>query len=144
MQHLPDHFGPGPVNKVLQQVVQSCIDSAYQPKILLSALQTHSGGGEAVRGRSRGRSALIGRARRTSNPSVFPAAVRTDGGVRVVKLPAASSASFVLRFLEMMCRHLQCDNLFSSQPFSHYSAYDRTKSGKNPPPPRRAFAGSLF
>lgn len=57
--------------------------------------------------------------------------VRTDGGVRVVKLPAASSASFVLRFLETMCRHLQCDNLFSSQPFSHYAAYDRTKSGKH-------------
>ncbi|KAM8745691.1 sex comb on midleg-like protein 2 isoform 2-T2 [Acanthopagrus schlegelii] len=105
MQHLPDHFGPGPVNAVLQQVVQSCIDCAYQPKVLLSALQTHSGGGEIVR-------------------------VRTDGGVRVVKLPAASSASFVLRFLETMCRHLQCDNLFSSQPFSHYAAYDRTKSVK--------------
>ncbi|XP_033181031.1 sex comb on midleg-like protein 2 isoform X2 [Mastacembelus armatus] len=105
MQHLPDHFGPGPVNAVLQQVVQSCIDCAYQPKVLLSALQTHSGGGEVVR-------------------------VRTDGGVRVVKLPSASSASFVLRFLETMCRHLQCDNLFSSQPFSHYTAYDRTKSVK--------------
>ncbi|XP_037625399.1 sex comb on midleg-like protein 2 isoform X1 [Sebastes umbrosus] len=105
MQHLPDHFGPGPVNAVLQQVVQSCIDCAYQPKVLLSALQTHSGGGEVVR-------------------------VRTDGGVRVVKLPSASSASFVLRFLETMCRHLQCDNLFSSQPFSHYPAYDRTKSVK--------------
>ncbi|XP_074524675.1 sex comb on midleg-like protein 2 isoform X2 [Halichoeres trimaculatus] len=105
MQRLPDHFGPGPVNAVLQQVVQSCIDCAYQPKVLLSALQTHSGGGEVVR-------------------------VRTDGGVRVVKLPAASSASFVLRFLETMCRHLQCDNLFSSQPFSHYTAYDRTKSVK--------------
>lgn len=51
MQHLPDHFGPGPVNAVLQQVVQSCIDCAYQPKVLLSALQTHSGGGEIVRGR---------------------------------------------------------------------------------------------
>lgn len=105
MQRLPDHFGPGPVNSVLQQVVQSCIDCAYQPKVLLSALQTHSGGGEVVR-------------------------VRTEGGVRVVKLPAASSASFVLRFLETMCRHLQCDNLFSSQPFSHYTAYDRTKSVK--------------
>lgn len=104
MQRLPDHFGPGPVNSVLQQVVQSCIDCAYQPKILLSALHTHSGGGEVVR-------------------------VRTDGGVRVVKLPSASSASFVLRFLEMMCRHLQCDSLFSSQPFSHYS-YSRTKSVK--------------
>lgn len=56
--------------------------------------------------------------------------VRTDGGVCVVKLPSASSASFVLRFLETMCRHLQCDNLFSSQPFSHYTAYDRSKSGK--------------
>ncbi|XP_020486343.1 sex comb on midleg-like protein 2 isoform X1 [Labrus bergylta] len=105
MQRLPDHFGPGPVNAVLQKVVQSCIDCAYQPKVLLSALQTHSGGGEVVR-------------------------VRTDGGVCMVKLPAASSASFVLRFLETMCRHLQCDNLFSSQPFSHYTAYDRTKSVK--------------
>ncbi|KAM4739822.1 sex comb on midleg-like protein 2 isoform 1-T1 [Anableps anableps] len=105
MQHLPDHFGPGPVNAVLQQVVQSCIDCAYQPKVLLSALQSDSGGGEAVK-------------------------VRTDGGVRVIKLPSASSASFVLRFLESMCRHLQCDNLFSSQPFSHYTAYDRNKSVK--------------
>uniref|UniRef100_A0A8C6TWE0 Scm polycomb group protein like 2 n=1 Tax=Neogobius melanostomus TaxID=47308 RepID=A0A8C6TWE0_9GOBI len=103
MQRLPDHFGPGPVNAVMQQVVQSCIDCAYQPKVLLSALHTHSGGGEVVR-------------------------VRTDGGVRVVKLPSASSASFVLRFLETMCRHLQCDSLFSSQPFSHY--YSRTKSVK--------------
>lgn len=105
MQHLPDHFGPGPVNSVLQQVVQSCIDCAYQPQVLLSALQNDSGGGEVVK-------------------------VRTDGGVRVVRLPSASSASFVLRFLETMCRHLQCDNLFSSQPFSHYSAYERKKSVK--------------
>lgn len=51
MQHLPDHFGPGPVNSVLQQVVQSCVDCSYQPKVLLSALQTHAGGGEVVRGR---------------------------------------------------------------------------------------------
>uniref|UniRef100_A0A7N8XD12 Scm polycomb group protein like 2 n=1 Tax=Mastacembelus armatus TaxID=205130 RepID=A0A7N8XD12_9TELE len=100
MQHLPDHFGPGPVNAVLQQVVQSCIDCAYQPKVLLSLKH------------------------------LFFITVRTDGGVRVVKLPSASSASFVLRFLETMCRHLQCDNLFSSQPFSHYTAYDRTKSVK--------------
>ena len=50
MQHLPDHFGPGPVNSVLQQVVQSCTDCAYQPKVLLSALQSDSGGGEVVRG----------------------------------------------------------------------------------------------
>lgn len=55
MQHLPDHFGPGPVNGILQQVVQSCIDCSYQPKILLSALQTHSGGGEVVRGREGGK-----------------------------------------------------------------------------------------
>ncbi|MEQ2181619.1 hypothetical protein GOODEAATRI_013444, partial [Goodea atripinnis] len=48
MQHLPDHFGPGPVNAVLQQVVQSCIDSAYQPKVLLSALQSDSGGAETL------------------------------------------------------------------------------------------------
>lgn len=58
----------------------------------------------------------------------------------MVKLPTASSASFVLRFLETMCRHLQCDNLFSSQPFSHYTVYDRTKSGKT----RLSSAGRLL
>ncbi|KAM6962942.1 sex comb on midleg-like protein 2 isoform 2-T2 [Aplochiton taeniatus] len=102
VQRLPDHFGPGPVNGVLQQTVQTCIDCAYQPKVLLSTLQTHSGGGEVVR-------------------------VRTDGGVRLVKLPSASSASFVLRFLETLCRHLQCDNLFSSQPLSQFTSYKSVK-----------------
>ncbi|XP_037530966.1 sex comb on midleg-like protein 2 [Nematolebias whitei] len=105
MQHLPDHFGPGPVNTVLQQVVQSCINCAYQPKVLLNAVQSDSGGGETVK-------------------------VRTSAGVRVIRLPSASSPSFVLRFLETMCRHLQCDNLFSSQPFSRYTSYDRHKSVK--------------
>ncbi|XP_033976760.1 LOW QUALITY PROTEIN: sex comb on midleg-like protein 2 [Trematomus bernacchii] len=95
MQRLPDHFGPGPVNSVLQEVVQACISCTPQPRVLLSSLQSQAGGGGAVR-------------------------VRTDGGVRVVRLPSASSASFVLRFLENMCRHLQCDSLFSSQPFSLY------------------------
>lgn len=52
MQRLPDHFGPGPVNAVLQQVVQSCINCAYQPKVLLNALQNDSGGGETVRGKT--------------------------------------------------------------------------------------------
>ncbi|XP_056271181.1 sex comb on midleg-like protein 2 isoform X2 [Pseudoliparis swirei] len=119
MQRLPDHFGPGPVNAVLQLVVQSCIDCAYQPKVLLSALQTHSGGGEVVR-------------------------VRADGGVRVVKLPAASSAFSVLRFLETMCRQLQCDNLFSSQPFSHHG-YDRSRPVKEEAPdaPARGAKRSL-
>ncbi|KAG7271348.1 hypothetical protein CRUP_006840 [Coryphaenoides rupestris] len=97
VQRLPDHFGPGPVNLVLQQVVQSCLDCSYQPKVLLSALQTHSGSGEVVR-------------------------VRTNSGVCLVKLPSASSASFVLRFLETVCLHLQGDNLFSSQPFRHYKS----------------------
>ncbi|XP_036067300.1 sex comb on midleg-like protein 2 isoform X2 [Oryzias melastigma] len=130
MQHLPDHFGPGPVNGVLQQVVQSCIDCAYQPKVLLSALQTDAGGGEIVRGRGgRWESCRLGRVRLSSaGPSVVP--VRTDGGVRMIRLPSASSASFVLRFLESMCRHLQCENLFSSQPFSHGAAYDRNKPVK--------------
>ncbi|XP_012675106.2 sex comb on midleg-like protein 2 isoform X3 [Clupea harengus] len=104
---LPDHFGPGPVNKVLQYSVQACVDCAYQPKLLYSFLQSQSDGGEIIR-------------------------VRSDGGTSYVKLPSASSASFVLRFLETLCHHLQCDNLFSSQPFSPFSsslathsAYDR-------------------
>ncbi|XP_030642921.1 sex comb on midleg-like protein 2 isoform X2 [Chanos chanos] len=105
VQRLPDHFGPDAVNVVLQQAVQACVDCAYQPKVLLGCLQGQGDGGEIVR-------------------------VRTDGGTQMVKLPSASSASFVLRFLEMVCRHLQCDNLFSSQPFSPYTAYDRSKSVK--------------
>ncbi|KAK3518821.1 hypothetical protein QTP70_014866, partial [Hemibagrus guttatus] len=105
VQRLPDHFGPEAVNLVLQQTVQACLDCAYQPKVLLGCLQNQPDGGEVVR-------------------------VRTDGGTRMVKLPSASSAAFVLRFLEKVCRHLQCDNLFSSQPFSPYSSYDRSKSVK--------------
>lgn len=100
MQRLPDHFGPGPVNAVLQQAVQTCLDCCYQPKVLLRTLQAHAGGGEAV-------------------------SVRMDGGVRLVKLPSASSASFVLRFLETLCRTLQSHFLFSSQPFSHIYTYSK-------------------
>ncbi|XP_028836797.1 sex comb on midleg-like protein 2 isoform X2 [Denticeps clupeoides] len=107
---LPDHFGPGPVNTVLQHAVQACVDCAFQPKLLYSFLQSQSDGGEIIR-------------------------VRSEGGTSYVKLPSASSASFVLRFLEMLCHHLQCDNLFSSQPFSPFSsashihsAYDRSKT----------------
>ncbi|KAI4879551.1 hypothetical protein NFI96_026643, partial [Prochilodus magdalenae] len=105
VQRLPDHFGPEAVNLVLQQTVQACLDCAYQPKVLLGCLQNQPDGGEVVR-------------------------VRTDGGTRMVKLPSASSAAFVLRYLEMVCRHLQCDNLFSSQPFSPCSSYERSKSVK--------------
>ncbi|XP_055799948.1 sex comb on midleg-like protein 2 isoform X2 [Salvelinus fontinalis] len=100
MQRLPDHFGPGPVNAVLRQVVQTCLDCCYQPKVLLRTLQAHAGGGEVV-------------------------SVRMDGGVRLVKLPSASSASFVLRFLETLCRTLQSHFLFSSQPFSHTYTYSK-------------------
>ncbi|XP_057219326.1 sex comb on midleg-like protein 2 isoform X1 [Triplophysa rosa] len=105
VQRLPDHFGPEAANLVLQQTVQACLDCAYQPKVLLGCLQSQGGGGEVVR-------------------------VRTDGGTRLVKLPSASSAAFVLRFLELVCRHLQCDNLFSSQPFSPHNTYERAKSVK--------------
>ncbi|XP_010884766.2 sex comb on midleg-like protein 2 isoform X2 [Esox lucius] len=112
LQLLPDHFGPGPVNGVLQQAVQSCVDCAFQPTVLFSFLQSQSDGGEIIR-------------------------VRSDGGIHYVKLPQASSASFVLRFLETLCHQLQSDNLFSSQPFSPafmastgHTAYDRSKSVK--------------
>uniref|UniRef100_A0A3Q0R717 Scm polycomb group protein like 2 n=1 Tax=Amphilophus citrinellus TaxID=61819 RepID=A0A3Q0R717_AMPCI len=109
VQQLPDHFGPAPVNAVLQQAVQACVDCTYQPSILLSFLQSQSHtGGEVIR-------------------------VRSEHGIRYVKLPSASSASSVLRFLENMCQHLESDSLFSSQPFSPYSNnarfYNRAKSG---------------
>ncbi|MEQ2168230.1 hypothetical protein GOODEAATRI_012125 [Goodea atripinnis] len=106
VQQLPDHFGPAPVNTVLQQAVQACVDCTYQPSVLLSFLQSQShSGGEVIR----------------------------EHGIRYVKLPSASSASSVLRFLENMCQHLESDSLFSSQPFNPYSNntrfYNRTKSG---------------
>uniref|UniRef100_A0A667X7I0 SAM domain-containing protein n=1 Tax=Myripristis murdjan TaxID=586833 RepID=A0A667X7I0_9TELE len=110
VQQLPDHFGPAPVNAVLQQAVQACVDCTYQPSVLLSFLQSQAHtGGEVIR-------------------------VRSEHGIRYVKLPSASSASSVLRFLETMCQHLQSDSLFSSQPFSPYSntrLYNRTKSGND-------------
>ncbi|XP_056134930.1 polycomb protein SCMH1 [Lampris incognitus] len=107
VQQLPDHFGPAPVNAVLQQSVQACVDCTYQPSVLLPFLQSQGHtGGEVIR-------------------------VRSEHGIRYMKLPSASSASSVLRFLETMCQHLQSDSLFSSQPFSPYSnthLYERTKT----------------
>lgn len=51
VQQLPDHFGPAPVNAVLQQAVQACVDCTYQPSVLLSFLQSQSHtGGEVIRG----------------------------------------------------------------------------------------------
>lgn len=53
VQQLPDHFGPAPVNAVLQQAVQACVDCTYQPSVLLSFLQSQSHtGGEVIRGKS--------------------------------------------------------------------------------------------
>ncbi|XP_020568389.1 sex comb on midleg-like protein 2 isoform X3 [Oryzias latipes] len=108
VQQLPDHFGPAPVNAVLQQAVQACVDCTFKPSVLLLFLQSQSHtGGEVIR-------------------------VRSEHGIRYVKLPSVSSASSVLRFLENMCQHLDSDSLFSSQPFSPYSSntrfYSRTKS----------------
>ncbi|CAN9507185.1 unnamed protein product [Ophioblennius macclurei] len=108
VQQLPDHFGPAPVNAVLQQAVQACVDCTYQPSVLLSFLQSQShSGGEVIR-------------------------VRSEHGIRYMKLPSVSSASSVLRFLENMCQHLESDSLFSSQPFSPFANnarfYNRTKS----------------
>ncbi|XP_068124752.1 sex comb on midleg-like protein 2 isoform X2 [Hyperolius riggenbachi] len=109
---LPDHFGPGPVNVVLQQAVQACVDSAHHCKVVFGFLKSAQHGGEVI-------------------TAVF------DGEKHSVHLPPVNSASFVLRFLEKLCHSLQCDNLFSSQPFSPYMGpvhspadYDRSKSSK--------------
>ncbi|MGH0134267.1 UNVERIFIED_CONTAM: hypothetical protein FKN15_052400 [Acipenser sinensis] len=50
VQQLSDHFGPGPVNTVLQQAVQACVDCAYQPKIVFNFLKTGQHGGEVITG----------------------------------------------------------------------------------------------
>ncbi|XP_075051182.1 sex comb on midleg-like protein 2 isoform X2 [Mixophyes fleayi] len=109
---LPDHFGPGPVNVVLQLAVQACVDCAHHCKIVFGFLKSGHHGGEII-------------------------TASFDGEKHSVHLPPVNSASFVLRFLEKLCHSLQCDNLFSSQPFSPYTGrahspadYDRSKSSK--------------
>ncbi|XP_019384787.1 PREDICTED: sex comb on midleg-like protein 2 isoform X1 [Crocodylus porosus] len=110
VQQLPDHFGPGPVNVVLQQAVQACVDCACQSKTVFGFLKSGHHGGEMI------------------NASF-------DGEKHAINLPSVNSASFVLRFLEKLCHSLQCDNLFSSQPFSPYmgSAHSPTEYDKSKP-----------
>uniref|UniRef100_A0A8C4KLF7 Scm polycomb group protein like 2 n=1 Tax=Dromaius novaehollandiae TaxID=8790 RepID=A0A8C4KLF7_DRONO len=112
VQQLPDHFGPGPVNVVLQKAVQACVDCAYQSKTVFGFLKSGHHGGEMI-------------------------TASFDGEKHAINLPSVNSASFVLRFLEKLCHSLQCDNLFSSQPFSPYmgcahspTEYDRNKPAK--------------
>uniref|UniRef100_A0A670IEQ2 Scm polycomb group protein like 2 n=1 Tax=Podarcis muralis TaxID=64176 RepID=A0A670IEQ2_PODMU len=110
VQQLPDHFGPGPVNVVLQQAVQACVDCAYQSKTVFGFLKSGHHAGEII-------------------------TASFDGEKHAISLPSVNSASFVLRFLEKLCHSLQCDNLFSSQPFSPYmgSAYSPTEYDRNKP-----------
>ncbi|XP_043360387.1 sex comb on midleg-like protein 2 isoform X2 [Dermochelys coriacea] len=110
VQQLPDHFGPGPVNVVLQQAVQACVDCAYLSKTVFGFLKSGHHGGEMI-------------------TATF------DGEKHAINLPSVNSASFVLRFLEKLCHSLQCDNLFSSQPFSPYmgSAHSPTEYDRNKP-----------
>ena len=74
--------------------------------------------------------------------SVPSVPVRSEGGSQYVKLPRASSASFVLRFLETLCHQLKTSDLFSSQPFSPYASHTRTyhrnSTGKHWSAPLRA------
>lgn len=113
VQQLPDHFGPGPVNMVLQQAVQACVDCAHQSKTVFGFLKSGHHAGEII-------------------------TASFDGEKHTISLPSVNSASFVLRFLEKLCHSLQCDNLFSSQPFSPYvgsahspTEYDKNKSAKD-------------
>ncbi|XP_067422182.1 sex comb on midleg-like protein 2 isoform X2 [Emydura macquarii macquarii] len=110
VQQLPDHFGPGPVNVVLQQAVQACVDCAYLSKTVFGFLKSGHHGGEMI-------------------------TASFDGEKHAINLPSVNSASFVLRFLEKLCHSLQCDNLFSSQPFSPYmgSAHNPTEYDRNKP-----------
>uniref|UniRef100_G3W9D2 Scm polycomb group protein like 2 n=1 Tax=Sarcophilus harrisii TaxID=9305 RepID=G3W9D2_SARHA len=110
VQLLPDHFGPGPVNVVLRQAVQACVDCAHQVKMVFGFLKSGHHGGETI-------------------------TASFDGEKHATNLPSVNSASFVLRFLEKLCHSLQCDNLFSSQPFSPYmgTAHSPTDYDRNKP-----------
>ncbi|XP_038172943.1 sex comb on midleg-like protein 2 isoform X10 [Arvicola amphibius] len=92
VQQLPDHFGPGPVNVILRQTVQACVDCAIDSKSVFLFIKPDNRGGELI-------------------TAFF------DEKVHTVQLPPVNSASFALRFLENFCRSMQCDNFLSSQPF---------------------------
>ncbi|XP_037678841.1 sex comb on midleg-like protein 2 isoform X2 [Choloepus didactylus] len=108
IQQLPDHFGPSPVNVVLRRTIQACVDCALQTKIVFGFLKPDNRGGEVI-------------------------TASFDGENHSVQLPPVNSASFVLRFLEIFCHSLQCDNLLSSQPFNSYKANTSSPAehGKN-------------
>ncbi|KGL83306.1 Sex comb on midleg-like 2, partial [Tinamus guttatus] len=106
------HGNSGPHLDKMQQAVQACVDCAYQSKTVFGFLKSGHHGGEMI-------------------------TASFDGEKHAINLPAVNSASFVLRFLEKLCHSLQCDNLFSSQPFSPYmgcahspTEYDRNKPAK--------------
>ncbi|KFO55760.1 Sex comb on midleg-like 2, partial [Corvus brachyrhynchos] len=99
---------------------QACVDCAYQAKTVFGFLKSGHHGGEMI-------------------------TASFDGEKHAINLPSVNSASFVLRFLEKVCHSLQCDNLFSSQPFSPYMGcahspmeYDRNKPAKEEIPENRS------
>ncbi|XP_040600043.1 sex comb on midleg-like protein 2 isoform X3 [Mesocricetus auratus] len=99
VRQLPNHFGPGPVNVILQRTVQACVDCAIDTKTVFLFLKPDNRGGEII-------------------TAFF------DGKVHTVQLPPVNSASFVLRFLENFCHSLQCDKFLSSQPFKRKTTTD--------------------
>ncbi|KAK7912761.1 hypothetical protein WMY93_012972 [Mugilogobius chulae] len=109
----PGNFSPGPLRSGSGELCPAaggpgCVDCTFQPSALLAFLQSQSHSeGEVIR-------------------------VRSDHGIRYLKLPSVSSASSVLRFLENLCSHLESDSVFSSQPFSPITNntryYERSKS----------------
>uniref|UniRef100_A0A4X2LGX5 SLED domain-containing protein n=1 Tax=Vombatus ursinus TaxID=29139 RepID=A0A4X2LGX5_VOMUR len=106
VQLLPDHFGPGPINVVLHQAVQTCIDCAHQVKMVSVFLKSGHHGREMITGEK-----------------------------HAINLPSVNSATFVLQFLEKLYHSLQCDDLFSSQPFSPHmgTAANTTEYNQNKP-----------
>ncbi|XP_028617714.1 sex comb on midleg-like protein 2 isoform X1 [Grammomys surdaster] len=104
VQQLPSHFGPGPVNVILRQTVQACVDSAFHAKTVFLLLKPDNRGGEMI-------------------TAFF------SGKVHTVNLPPVNSASFALRFLENFCHSLHCDNFLSSQPFRHRSHVHTSTTG---------------
>ncbi|GAB1303255.1 Scm polycomb group protein-like 2 [Apodemus speciosus] len=106
VQQLPNHFGPGPVNVILRQIVQACVDCAIVPKDVFLFLKPDNRG-EMI-------------------TAFF------DGKVHTVQLPPVNSASFALRFLENFCHTLQCDNFLSSQPFRRQAHTHTSTDESNP------------
>lgn len=97
IEQLPNQFGPGAYQKILREVIQSCVDCAKHEKQVYNFIQ--DGNGKIVITANQGNK------------------------THTKRLPPIDKVSDVWRFLEKSLEELGCcENLFASQPLHGYCA----------------------